>query len=182
MPTFCFHICAYRFRPTPIWEDRRIYPTNISEYRSPPPSPQRTCCRRCSCWFCSHKYDFYCGALAAFCLYSDRSLTRNYLRRFFLAQNKIDKFPMRFRCCCCILLLLLLLLLLFRFLCLLCFHNFALAFGFIWIWIFTSTYIYICIYIICVRLGDFNIYRLSDLQQEFAKNFPRHNKIKSRCL
>lgn len=43
-------------------------------------------------------------------------------------------------------------------------------------------YIHIYLNIICARLGDFNIYRLSDLQQEFAENFPRHNKIKSRCL
>lgn len=175
MPTICFHICAYRFRPTPIWEDRRIYPTNISEYRSPPPFPQRTCCRRCSCWFCSHKYDFYCGALAAFCLYSDRSLTRNYLRRFFLAQNKIDKFTMRFCwfvfaaaavfcCCSCC--------------CYYCFASFVCYAFIISHWHldlygygYSRLHIYICIYIICVHLGDFNIYRLSDLQQEFAEIF-----------
>lgn len=102
---------------------------------------------RRSCWFCSHKYDFYCGALAAFCLYS---LARSQLSfSILLPKSEIDKFPMRF---CCwfvfaaaaaaavisllllffLFLLLLLLLLLFRFLCLLCFHNFALASGFIY--------------------------------------------------
>lgn len=126
-------------------------------------------------WFCSHKYDFYCGALAAFCLYSDRSLTRNYLRRLFLVQNKIDKFPMRFCwfvfaaaavfcCCSCC--------------CYYCFASFVCYAFIISHWHldlygygYSRLHIYICIYIICVRLGDFNIYRLSDLQQEFAEIF-----------
>lgn len=62
-PRFVFIIVLIAFDP-PQSEKIDEYIRQIFLNIVPP--HQRTYSRRCSCWFCSHKYDFYCGALAAF--------------------------------------------------------------------------------------------------------------------